>query len=137
MTDESSTRPARNSTAPKPITVTVKPQLPKGKNVPCQLSGGGVENNTIWLDADQDYDITFVLTGANGVNGWHGTLPFGNDSSGDCPPAGQGPCGRFSLKSGAAPGSIKISVASGGRFATNYRLNFNDDYTCDPIIVVG
>jgi hypothetical protein len=121
-----------------PIHVTVMPQLPNGKEVPCGIRGPAkyVQDDTIWLDAGQDYDITFELAGANGVNGWHSTTPFGNQQGIGCPGASQGASGPFG-HSPPAGGQLSVSVRQPSRSLNSYRLNFNDDFYCDPIIVVG
>ena len=41
------------------LTVTVTPQVTNGTDVECNFSGTVVDGDTIWLDLNQGYDITF------------------------------------------------------------------------------
>jgi hypothetical protein len=125
---------------PTQITVTVNPGNPNGKEVCC---GFGVappqyfKDGAIWLDAGQDYDIKFRIAAANGVNGW-ATAPFGNQSGLGCPAATQGPTPPFAQgPAGGGPADMTVEVRSPARSLNSYRLNFNNGYYCDPIIVVG
>jgi hypothetical protein len=121
------------------IDVRVRPRAPSGNNVACQLVGGDVHRNVIFLDFDQEYDITFTLDPDNGVTNWN-AAPFGN-REGACPAAGQGPTAPCSLNAGGTATSITVhvaAVASGpGQRIEKYRLNFNGALTCDPIIIIG
>jgi hypothetical protein len=126
-------------TPPSRITVTVIPGNPNGKEVRCQLQVAPpqyLQDGAIWLEAGEDYDINFNVAGANGVNSWAGA-PFGNQSGLNCPSATQGPSGPFSLGPAGGPAAMTVQVRSPTRSLNSYRLNFNDDYYCDPIIVVG
>lgn len=118
--------------------VVVTPGLPNGKEVPVQLSGSCANGDQVTLQPNQDYDITFQLTGANGVKSWNSNNPFGNQTGGSCPQPTQGANPPFSVGSGGSPTSITVHMtgqASG--YTTHFRLNFNDSFTSDPIIVVN
>lgn len=123
------------------ITVTVNPGNPQGnKEVSCNLVVAPpkylVAPDIIWLDPGVDYDITFHLAPANGVTNWHST-PFGNQAGSGCPATGAGACPPFTQNAGGGPNSMSIHVTGGGRSVNSYRLDFNNGYFCDPIIVVG
>jgi hypothetical protein len=121
------------------IAVSVRPKTPNGNEVPCQLQGPDVHRNVLFLDYDQDYDITFTLQPGNGVNNWS-AAPFGNQQ-GSCPPAGQGPTAPCSLQAGGTATSIIVHVdavpSQPGQRVEQYRLNYNGDLTSDPIIIIG
>jgi hypothetical protein len=127
-----------DSVAPTPTHVVVAPQLPNGKDVPVQFSGPCANGEQITLQHDQDYDITFQLTGAHGVNSWNGMNPFGNLAGGSCPTTGQGASPPFSVKPGSSATSFTVHMdAQPIGYSTHFRLNFNDGYSRDPIIVVN
>ena len=124
---------------PTQITVTVTPGNPNGKEVGCQLHVAPPkywQDDVIWLDAGEDYNINFNVAAANGINNW-ADAPFGNQSGLKCPSATQGPSGPFSQGPAGGPAAMTVQVRSPSRSLTSYRLNFNDEYYCDPIIVVG
>lgn len=127
-----------NSSTSTATHVAVAPQLPNGKDVPVQFSGPCANGEQITLQADQDYDITFQLTGAHGVNSWNPTNPFGNDSGGSCPGTTQGANPPFSMSRGSGSNSFTVHMSAQSRgYSTHFRLNFNDGFTRDPIIVVN
>lgn len=123
------------------IHATVTPDVPNGPNVGIHVVGTQPyvqSNGNINLAAGQSYEITFTLAGANGVNSWDQGAPFGNQADGTCPGPGQGACPPFSLQPGGNATSMKVLVggqASGAQ--TQYRLNYNDGLSTDPIIVVN
>ena len=124
---------------PTQITVMVNPGKPKGKEVDCGFNVTPpkyFKNGAIWLNVGQDYDIKFKIAGANGVNDWGGT-PFGVQPGTACPAATQGPTPPFGQGPGGGPGDMTMEVRSPAQSLNSYRLNFNDGYFCDPIIVVG
>lgn len=122
-----------------PVTVTPTAIVPAGsKNVQCDLGPPAIGNYLV-LDCGIAYDITFELcTGPNvpQVQRFDEKKPFVNQPN-KCPPALPGgtiqkPC-ALSCNTGA---SITIHVdALGHKGLTYYRLNFNDDYSWDPIII--
>lgn len=121
-------------------TVTVKVAQsgpPAGKNVSCDLRGPGVVDNALFLDRDEDYDITFELD-AGGPLTW-GPNPFGN-AKGQCPPDNPacGPRPPISVHGKrSTPTSITIHMdRQSDRTVEHFRMNFNGGLTCDPIIVV-
>lgn len=127
------------------VGVTVTPnRTPSGKDVPCKIdkqagATADIHHDVIFLDFGQDYEITFSLSAGEGVTAWSAT-PFGN-MQGQCPPIGQGPTPPFKL-SATNPSANSITVHIDGvagpyQVVQQYRLNFNDDLTCDPIIIIG
>ena len=125
-----------------PIHVTITPTGGGGGNIPISAAGthpyvqpnGDIRN----LQAGQAYDITFTLAAAHGVDSWDPAAPFGTQPGGSCPPPGQGASGPFRLQPGGVPTSMTIHVDGQPQDTrTEYRLNYNDGQSTDPIIVVG
>jgi hypothetical protein len=130
------------SNTSKEIHVTVTPGTPNGKTVPVATVGTQpyVQSNgdITGLQAGQAYDIKFTLAGANGVNSWNTGNPFENQAGSACPTNGQGATPPFGVDPGGTSTLMTIHMdgqSSSG--TTTYRLNFNDSYNCDPIIVVN
>ena len=126
---------------PTNIIVTVTPGNPNpNKDVPCNLHVAPPQylvDDAIWLDPTQDYNITFNLPGG-GQRTWDttGGSPFCNQK-GQCPSMTAGTQNGFSV-TGKGPYAMTVYVPSqGGRGVQHYRMNFDNGYTCDPIIVVG
>jgi hypothetical protein len=129
------------------INVTVTPGNPKAnKDVPCQLQVAPPQylvDDAIWLDPGQAYDITFNLVG--GVartwsqQGSGENPPFCN-TKGQCPDTSVGAQYGFTVTPGG-PNKITVNVPSQGQSGTravqHYRMNFDNGYTCDPIIIIG
>jgi len=138
------TKGGKDGAMPTQITVTVTPGNPNSNNeVACRLHVAPpryLVDDAIWLDPGQDYDIRFNLTAANGVNDWH-AAPFGNQAGTACPDASAGPNGPFGRGpaggGGGVPPFMTVNVRNGSRSVNSYRLNFNDGYFCDPIIIIG
>lgn len=119
------------------ITVTTVKRVPSGsKNVQCDAQPA--VGNVIFLALNTEYDITFVLGPGNvpEVTSFDSKKPFCNQPN-NCPPKLPGgtiqkPC-TLSANLGT---SITIHIdASKNKCVTYYRLNFNDGYTWDPIII--
>jgi hypothetical protein len=125
------------------IHVTVTPELPNGKTVAIAAVGTQpyVQSNgdITGLEAGESYDIKFTLAGANGVNSWNTGNPFNNQAGSSCPLPEQGATAPFGVKSGTSSSlaTIHLDGQSSSSGTTTYRLNFNDSYNCDPIIVVN
>jgi hypothetical protein len=130
---------ASTAKAVQQIAIAVRPGAPNGNDVRCRLQGPDVHRNVIFLDYDQEYDITFTLQPGNGVTAWN-AAPFGN-REGACPGTAQGPTAPCSLNSGGTATSMTVHVAAvleqPGQRVEKYRLNFNGTLTCDPIIIIG
>jgi hypothetical protein len=123
------------------IHLTVTPSTPSGNDVPISAAGTAPyvqsNGNITGLQQGQSYDITFTLAGANGVNSWRSNNPFANQV-GSCPTPGQGASSPFSVNSNPSATSMTIHMDSqSSSSTTQYRLNFNGSYYCDPIIVVN
>jgi hypothetical protein len=119
------------------VNVAVTPRAKQGNDVDCDISGGNVVNNAIWLPPGDDYDVTFTLVpdGGIGVTGW-APSPFAN-RNGKCPKAAglNPPCSGFKLDPAGNP-VINVDGRS-GKAVVHYRLDFNGNGTCDPIIIIG
>jgi hypothetical protein len=118
------------------MTVTVTPQATNGTEVDCNFSGTGVEDDTIWLDLNQGYDITFnLVNGPGGSYSFDTSTPFCNQSN-RCPSANAPIKKPYSLKPNPTANSITVHVDEfKSRAITHYRLNFAGGFSCDPIIV--
>jgi hypothetical protein len=136
--DESSTK--KEGAMATNITVTVTPSNPNAnKEVKCQLQVAPPQylvDGAIWIDATKDYNITFNLPGG-GPRTWNvGGQPFSN-MKGQCPGQNGTTQNGFNVTS-KGPTAITVYIpAQGGQAVQYYRMNFEDDYWCDPIIVVG
>ncbi len=121
----------------KTIHVTVTPKgQPSGKDVPVTIAGQNVKGGEIQLNANTEYDIVFNLTAANGVRSW-GDNPFGCQANGTCPGANEGASAPFSVK-GTSQAKLTVHVDPTGKDSrSEYRLNYNDELTTDPVIVIG
>lgn len=124
------------------VTVTPTSIVPSGsKNVQCDLGSPAIGNG-LFLSKDADFDITFTLAPGSvpEVTRFASAKPFCNQPK-NCPPKLPGgkvqkPCTVTDDGSGNGGASIIIHVAaSGQKGLTYYRLNFNDGYTWDPIII--
>lgn len=126
------------------LTVTVTPikLVPSGsKNVQCNL-GPPATGNVLFLTSNTEYNITFNFVPGNvpEVICFGQTKPFCNQQN-NCPPRLPGgtvqiPCTVTDNGSGNGGASITIHVdARPNKEVTYYRLNFNDGYTWDPIII--
>lgn len=124
------------------ITVTVTPGPPNGNEVPCQLHVAPPQflvDDAIWLDPTQDYDITFNMV-AGSARTWNvaagGPGPFCN-IRGQCPAIAAGTSDGFAITA-RGPNAITVHVpALGTKAVQHYRMNFDNNLTCDPIIIVG
>ena len=122
------------------ITVTVTPGTPNpNKEVPCQLHVAPPQyliDDAIWLDPTQDYSLTFNLPGG-GPRTWDvAGQPFCN-MKGQCPGQNGTTQNGFNVTN-KGPNAITVYVpAQGGKAVQHYRMNFDNGYSCDPIIVVG
>lgn len=119
------------------VSVSVTPKSKQGNDVDCDISGANVVNNAIWLPAGDDYEVTFTLApdAVIGVNGWAAS-PFANQK-GKCPKAAglNPPCSGFKFDPAGNP-VINVDGRS-GRSVIHYRLDFNGNGSCDPIIIIG
>lgn len=118
-------------------TVTVTPVYVDGKNVTCIPCGGCVEADAILVPQNGSVDITFELEdGPGGTYDFHSEKPFTNQM-GQCPPPL--PAGTvtvpFSLTSCGAKAITVHSEPTNGKAHSFYRLNFQDGYTWDPVII--
>jgi hypothetical protein len=113
------------------IPITVIPGTPNGNEVPCEIQGPKeyVANNAIFLSPDVEYAIEFTLAGNDFE--W-GESPFWCQE-GMCP---TGPTnGRITFKDKGGRKVTATAGASSGKALSFYRLNFQDPYRCDPIII--
>jgi hypothetical protein len=129
-------RDKEEESAVRATVVTVRPVDVSGMTVECDISGNDVTDDAIFLARNQTYDITLRLTPALGVSRFHATKPFCNRNS-KCPP--ELPRGNTSSPFGAqriSDTELLISAqAVNGKAVTHYRLNFDGDLTCDPVII--
>lgn len=121
------------------INVTVTPGNPNGNAVPCQLHVAPPQylvDGAIWLDPAQDYNIMFNIVAGNPRTWDVAGQPFCN-MKGQCPAAAGGTQNGFNVTA-KGPNAITVYVpAQGSRAVQHYRMNFDNGYSCDPIIVVG
>lgn len=109
-----------------------------GNDVDCDISAAGKsDDNAIFLNLNQPYEVTFRLQGNPGF-GFHRTNPFGTNR-GKCPPASataHAPFRVTAFPSNANPHTFTVAVTPvTGRAVTYYRLNFDNGTSCDPIII--
>ena len=124
--------------ATKSINVTVTPIGIAGNDVDCDFAGGGeVISNAIFLDKTDNYDITFQLVSAHGVNAFAAQKPFCNQPK-RCPkPPGGNATPPFQLTANTG-NTITLHVAVDPipkKKVSYFRLNFNNSLTSDPIII--
>ena len=120
------------------FTVTVAPGniVPAGSNnVECDFNGPTVTDNALFLSLNTAYDITFNLEDGTEYT-FDPAKPFCNKKM-RCPP--ELPKGSvqkpFTITTKDSD-SIKVHVDPvPSRKVTHFRLNFNDGYSCDPIII--
>jgi hypothetical protein len=133
-------KPEGNPIVPTPITVTLTPGNPQpNKEVPCQLHvapPGYLVDDAIWLSPTEEYNIMFNLPGG-GPRTWDvGGNPFCN-MKGKCPTAANGTTDGFQVTA-KGPNAITVNVPrQDPKAVQHYRMNFDNGYTCDPIIIVG
>jgi hypothetical protein len=115
-------------------TYTVTPMgPPDGKEVECAITGPNVIDEAIFLDLNQGYDLTFEL--APGTYTFDLNKPFCNQS-GKCPPAKGGSAhSPYSVTSRSATTITVHCDPVHAKAVSHYRLNFANDFTCDPIII--
>lgn len=118
-----------------PINITVTPVNVSGTDVDCDFAGPNVIGNAPFLKNTDSFDITFTLVPALGVNAFAGQRPFCNQPN-RCPrPPGGNAAPPFSLTANTG-GSITVHVDPVGHKGVSfYRLNFNNNLNCDPIII--
>lgn len=126
------------------FTVTVTPKVTTGFDVECDLSDapvGLLTDNALFLDLETPYDITFKLVSGPGGNySFYQSKPFCNQAK-RCPPqlpggSAHAPCSV--TDDGGSNGGASITVHIDriqSRTVTNYRLNFDGGFSCDPIII--
>ena len=122
--------------ATRSINVTVTPVGVTGKDVDCDFSGAGeVIGNALFLDKSDNYDITFQLVSAHGVNAFAAQKPFCNQPK-RCPkPPGGNAVPPFHL-TGNTGNTITLHVDPiPNKEVSYFRLNFNNGLTSDPIII--
>lgn len=118
------------------INVNVTPVGVNGTDVDCDFAGAAeVVSNALFLKHTDDFDITFHLIQAHGVNTFAAQKPFCNQPN-RCPRPGAGnavPPFRLTANPG---NSITVHVDPvGNRGVSHFRLNFNNNLSCDPIII--
>jgi hypothetical protein len=130
-------RDKEEESAVRATTVTVKPLSVNGNDVECDILGPDVTDDAIFLQQNQDYDITIKLVpGPAGSYKFHQTKPFCNRNA-KCPPAlpGGNALPPFSAQR-VSDTELLISAAKvNGRAVAHYRLNFDNGQTCDPVII--
>ncbi len=117
-------------------TFTVTPIAVDGKDVECGIAGPNVIDEAIFLDLDQGYDLTFQLvSGLGSTYSFDPNKPFCNQS-GRCPPAKGGSAhSPYSVTSKSATSITVHCDPIHSKAVSHYRLNFANDFTCDPIII--
>ena len=122
--------------ATKSINVTVTPVGVTGTDVDCDFAGAPeVISNALFLDRTDDFDVTFQLVPAHGVSAFAALRPFCNQPN-RCPrPPGGNAVPPFRLTANTG-NTITVHVGSGGpKRVSHFRLDFNNNLTCDPIII--
>jgi hypothetical protein len=121
----------RPGASTKTIPVTVNPGAPNGNEVPCKITGPSeyVANDAIFLPPGFDYEIEFTLAGND--------FDWADDpfwcQEGQCPTEPTG--GKIKFKNKAGNKITATASATNDKALSFYRLNFNDDFRCDPIII--
>jgi hypothetical protein len=115
------------------VSFTVTPVAVNGKDVECAIGGPNVIDEAIFLDLDQGYDLTFELV--SDTYSFDPKQPFCNQS-GRCPPAKGGSAhSPYSVTSKSATSITVHCDPVQSKAVSHYRLNFANDFTCDPIII--
>lgn len=118
-----------------PVHVTVTPVQVNGTDVDCDITGADVIDNALFLPNAGTYDIQLQLAPALGVNAFAAQRPFCNQPN-RCPrpPGGNAvPPFRLTANTGNAI-TVRLDPV-GQRGVAHFRLNFNNNLTCDPIII--
>lgn len=122
--------------ATRSINVMVTPVGVTGKDVDCDFGGAAeVVGNALFLDKSDNYNITFQLVPAHGVNAFAAQKPFCNQPK-RCPkPVGGNAVAPFNLTSNTG-NTITLHVDPiPNKEVSYFRLNFNNALTSDPIII--
>jgi hypothetical protein len=118
-----------------PINITVTPVGVAGTDVDCDFAGPNVVDNAAVLPNGGTYDITFQLVPAQGVTGFAAQRPFCNQPN-RCPrPPGGNATPPFRLTSNTGNAITVHLDPVGNKGVSYYRLNFNNNLNCDPIII--
>lgn len=117
------------------VNVTVTPVNVNGNDVDCDFAGANVIGNALFLPNAGTYDIQFQLAPALGVNAFAAQRPFCNQPK-RCPrPPGGNAIPPFRLTANAGNAITVRLDPVGQRGVAHFRLNFNNNLNCDPIII--
>jgi hypothetical protein len=107
----------------------------RGNEVECDLEGRDVEDDAIFLERDRTFVINFNLD-PHGPDSWDEENPF-SARTGKCPRPDAEPHGLMRVTD-VSPKQLTVTAGPVRRRSViHYRLNFADDTTCDPIIIIG
>jgi hypothetical protein len=117
-------------------TVNIEALGVNGDDVDCRITGADVTDDAIFLKKEKQYDIDVTLDpGTTGLK-FHQTKPFCNQNS-KCPPAlpGGNATHPFSVTRNSDTSITIHAVPIPSRAVAHYRLNFDGNKSCDPIII--